>query len=92
MAKNFVPSCPEVRLHIVEGLLKAINVIDQVIALIRASDDAAAAEIEEFKAEYRERFANPYVAAEMGYLDDVIEHEFGEEGPEQDPPPFHARC
>ena len=24
-------------------------------------------------AEYRERFANPYVAAQMGYLDDVIE-------------------
>ena len=23
--------------------------------------------------EYRERFANPYVAAKMGYLDDVIE-------------------
>lgn len=31
------------RAHIVEGLLKAINVIDQVIALIRASDDRAAA-------------------------------------------------
>src|SRR3954453_7850225 len=33
------------RAHIVEGLLKAINVIDQVIALIRASDDRAAARI-----------------------------------------------
>ena len=31
------------RAHIVEGLLKAINVIDQVIALIRASDDRSAA-------------------------------------------------
>ena len=31
------------RAHIVEGLLKAINVIDAVIALIRASDDRAAA-------------------------------------------------
>jgi DNA gyrase subunit A len=31
------------RAHIVEGLLKAINVIDEVIALIRASDDRAAA-------------------------------------------------
>jgi acetyl-CoA carboxylase carboxyltransferase component len=24
-------------------------------------------------AEYREKFANPYVAAERGYIDDVIE-------------------
>jgi DNA gyrase subunit A len=31
------------RAHIVEGLLRAINVIDEVIALIRASDDRAAA-------------------------------------------------
>ena len=31
------------RAHIVEGLLKAIDVIDAIIALIRASDDRAAA-------------------------------------------------
>ncbi len=31
------------RAHLVEGLLKAINVIDEVIALIRASEDRAAA-------------------------------------------------
>jgi DNA gyrase subunit A len=31
------------REHLVEGLLKAINVIDEVIALIRSSDDRAAA-------------------------------------------------
>jgi DNA gyrase subunit A len=31
------------RAHIVEGLLKAVNVIDEVIAAIRASDDRAAA-------------------------------------------------
>jgi propionyl-CoA carboxylase beta chain len=39
---------------------------------IAASADPAAAEAQKV-AEYRERFANPYVAAEMGYLDDVIE-------------------
>lgn len=38
---------------------------------IAASDDPAAAE-EQFTEEYRERFANPYVAAERGYVDDVI--------------------
>jgi len=31
------------REHILEGRIKALNVIDQIIALIRASDDAAAA-------------------------------------------------
>ncbi|OZC04339.1 acyl-CoA carboxylase subunit beta [Rubricoccus marinus] len=38
---------------------------------IAAADDPAAAE-EQFTEEYRERFANPYVAAERGYVDDVI--------------------
>ncbi len=35
------------------------------------SDDAEAAE-EAFVDEYRQKFANPYVAAERGYVDDVI--------------------
>ncbi len=34
---------------------------------------AAARKEEELVKEYRAKFANPYVAAEMGYLDDVIE-------------------
>jgi DNA gyrase subunit A len=33
----------QARAHILEGRIKALNVIDEVIALIRASDDAAAA-------------------------------------------------
>jgi DNA gyrase subunit A len=33
------------RLHIVEGLLKAVDVIDEVIALIRGSEDRAAARV-----------------------------------------------
>jgi propionyl-CoA carboxylase beta chain len=39
---------------------------------IAADADPAAAEAKKV-AEYRDRFANPWVAAEMGYLDDVIE-------------------
>ena len=39
---------------------------------IAASDDPAATEAARV-AEYKERFANPYIAAERGYLDDVIE-------------------
>ena len=42
---------------------------------ISADADPAGAEAKK-TAEYRERFANPYVAAEMGYLDDVIEPRF----------------
>ena len=39
---------------------------------IAEADDPGAAE-EKMIEEYRERFANPYVAAEQGYIDDVIE-------------------
>jgi propionyl-CoA carboxylase beta chain len=39
---------------------------------IAAAKDPAALQAK-LEAEYRERFANPYVAAERGYLDDVIE-------------------
>ncbi len=38
---------------------------------IQAASDPEKAK-DEFIAEYRERFANPYVAAEWGYVDDVI--------------------
>ena len=44
---------------------------------IAAADDPAAAE-EAFTEQYRQRFANPYVAAERGYVDAVI-------------PPSHTR-
>jgi acetyl-CoA carboxylase carboxyltransferase component len=35
--------------------------------------DDAATRRDDLIADYRERFANPYVAAERGYVDDVIE-------------------
>ena len=41
---------------------------------IEEADDPQAAE-EEFAAQYRERFAHPYIAAEHGYVDDVIRPE-----------------
>ena len=40
---NFRLDKAKKREHILEGRIKALNVIDQIIALIRASDDAAAA-------------------------------------------------
>ncbi|MFP5451410.1 MAG: carboxyl transferase domain-containing protein, partial [Thermoleophilia bacterium] len=39
-----------------------------------AGDDVAARRAELIE-EYKERFANPYIAAERGYVDDVIEPE-----------------
>ena len=36
------------------------------------AEDAGAAEAEQIE-EYRERFANPYIAAARGYVDDVID-------------------
>ena len=38
---------------------------------IAAADDPAAAALERTR-QYREEFANPYLAASRGYLDDVI--------------------
>ena len=48
----------------------AVNIIFR--RELAAADDPVAKKAE-LVAEYRERFANPYVAAEMGYLDDIIE-------------------
>jgi propionyl-CoA carboxylase beta chain len=48
----------------------AVNIIFRK-ELAKAKDPAKRRE--ELVAEYREKFANPYVAAERGYIDDVIE-------------------
>ncbi len=48
----------------------AVNVISR--REIAAADDADAKR-KELVADYRERFANPYVAANRGYIDDVID-------------------
>ena len=39
---------------------------------IAAADDADAKR-QELVADYRDRFANPYIAANRGYIDDVID-------------------
>jgi acetyl-CoA carboxylase carboxyltransferase component len=52
------------------GPQAAVNIIFR--REIEAADDANARRAE-LVAEYTERFANPYIAAERGYLDDVIE-------------------
>ncbi len=54
----------------VMGAEGAVNILDR--RRIEAADDPEA-ERARLIAEYNERFANPYIAAELGYVDDVIE-------------------
>jgi propionyl-CoA carboxylase beta chain len=54
----------------VMGPESAVNIVFR--KEIEAADDADARR-QELIADYRRRFANPYVAAERGYVDDVIE-------------------
>ena len=54
----------------VMGAEGAVNVIHR--REIAGADDAGA-ERAELIADYQEKFSNPYIAAERGYLDDVIE-------------------
>jgi len=56
----------------VMGAAGATNIISSVRKEIKESDDPAATTKEKI-AEYEEKFNNPYRAAEMGYVDDVIE-------------------
>ncbi len=54
----------------------AVNIIfRKEIEAAEANGGDAAAKRAELIAEYTERFANPYIAAERGYIDDVIEPE-----------------
>jgi propionyl-CoA carboxylase beta chain len=52
------------------GAEGAVNIIQR--KAIAAADDAEAKRAE-LIADYEERFGNPYIAAERGYIDDVIE-------------------
>jgi acetyl-CoA carboxylase carboxyltransferase component len=58
----------------VMGAEGAVNILfrRELKELAEHGDDAVAARRAELTAEYRQRFANPYVAAERGYVDDVI--------------------
>jgi len=56
----------------VMGASGAANIISSVKKEIKESDDPVAKTKEKIE-EYEEKFNNPYRAAEMGYVDDVIE-------------------
>ncbi len=56
----------------VMGASGAANIISSIRKEVKAADDPIAKTKEKI-AEYEEKFNNPYRAAEMGYVDDVIE-------------------
>jgi acetyl-CoA carboxylase carboxyltransferase component len=64
---NFAWPTAEVAVMGSEG---AVNIVFKRELAAAADPDARRAEL---IAEYRQKFANPYVAAERGYIDDVIE-------------------
>lgn len=56
----------------VMGASGAVNIISSVKKEIKAAEDPEALRAEKI-AEYEEKFNNPYIAAGLGYVDDVIE-------------------
>ncbi|MGH9631873.1 MAG: acyl-CoA carboxylase subunit beta, partial [Bryobacteraceae bacterium] len=64
---NFAWPTAEIAVMGAEG---AVNIVYR--REIGAAEDPAAARVQK-TAEFRERFANPFVAAERGFIDDVIE-------------------
>ena len=71
----------EARAHIVEGLLRAIDMLDQVIATIRGSDDRSAARIALMAApfEFSEEQANHILDMTLGRLTRLGRSELEEE-------------
>jgi DNA gyrase subunit A len=71
----------EARAHIVEGLLRAIDMLDQVIATIRGSDDRPAARVALMAApfSFSEEQANHILDMTLGRLTRLGRHELEEE-------------
>lgn len=71
LGSDMVLAWPSAQIAVM-GASGAANIISSVKAEIKASDDPVAKTKEKIE-EYEEKFNNPYRAAEMGYVDDVIE-------------------
>jgi len=71
LGSDMVLAWPSAQIAVM-GASGAANIISSVKAEIKASDDPIAKTQEKIE-EYEEKFNNPYRAAEMGYVDDVIE-------------------
>ena len=71
LGSDMVMAWPSAQIAVM-GASGAVNIISSVKKEIKAADDPDAVRAEKI-AEYEEKFNNPYVAAELGYVDDIIE-------------------
>ena len=71
LGSDMVLAWPSAQIAVM-GASGAVNIISSVKKEIKAADDPEAVRKEKI-AEYEEKFINPYVAASLGYVDDIIE-------------------
>ena len=71
LGADMVMAWPSAQIAVM-GASGAVNIISSVKREIRNADDPAQVRAEKI-AEYEETFNNPYVAASLGYVDDIIE-------------------
>lgn len=71
LGADMVMAWPSAQIAVM-GASGAVNIISSVKREIRDADDPAQVRAEKI-AEYEETFNNPYVAASLGYVDDIIE-------------------
>ena len=71
LGSDMVMAWPTAQIAVM-GAAGAVNIISSVKKEIKEAEDPAALRAEKI-AEYEEKFNNPYVAAGLGYVDDVIE-------------------
>jgi propionyl-CoA carboxylase beta chain len=65
---NFAWPCAEIAVMGPQGAVQIIYRRE-----LKAAGKKAAAKRQEYADDYREKFANPWIAAERGYVDEVIE-------------------
>ena len=71
LGSDMVLAWPSAQIAVM-GASGAVNIISSVKKEIRAAEDPEAVRKEKIE-EYERKFNNPYIAAELGYVDDIIE-------------------
>ena len=71
LGSDMVLAWPSAQIAVM-GASGAVNIISSVKKEIRAAEDPEAVRKEKIE-EYEKKFNNPYIAAELGYVDDIIE-------------------
>lgn len=71
LGSDMVLAWPSAQIAVM-GASGAVNIISSVKKEIKAAEDPEAVRKEKIE-EYEKKFNNPYIAAELGYVDDIIE-------------------